>query len=160
MENTNLSIFEWKQIRRIYNENNEKWYFSVIDIIQVLTEQDDYKKSQSYWTTLKNRLKKEWSEIVTNCDKLKLLASDWKKYNTDVADIETILRLIQSVPSKKAEPIKMWLANVWSERMQEITKPEMSLNRARENWLKVWRSEKWITQRIQELRWNLKLEKV
>ena len=148
MENKNLSIFEWKNIRKLYDEKKEKWYFSVIDIVWALTEQDDYKKSQSYWTTLKNRLKNEWSEIVTNCDKLKLIASDWKYYNTDVADIETLLRLIQSVPSKKAEPIKLWLAKVWYERMQELTDPEKSIDRARENWLKAWRSEKWITQRM------------
>jgi len=141
-------LFEWKQIRRIYDEKKDIWYFSLIDIIGVLTEQEDYKKAQSYWTTLKNRLKKEWSEIVTNCDKLKLVASDWKKYNTDVADIETILRLIQSVPSKKAEPIKLWLAKVWNERMQEITDPEKSIDRARENWKKIGRSDKWITWRM------------
>ncbi|EKD66840.1 MAG: hypothetical protein ACD_49C00008G0004 [uncultured bacterium (gcode 4)] len=151
MQDNNLSIFDWKKIRRIYNEKIEKWYFSVIDIIGVLTEQDDYKKSQSYWTTLKNRLKKEWSQMVTNCDKLKLMASDWKYYNTDVADVadvETLLRLIQSVPSKKAEPIKLWLARVGYERMQEITDPEKSIDRARENWLKAGRSEKWITGRM------------
>lgn len=148
MQEKNLSVFEWKKIRKIYDEKQEKWYFSVIDIVWALTEQEDYKKAQSYWTTLKNRLKKEKSEIVTNCDKLKLMASDWKYYNTDVADTETLLRIIQSVPSKKAEPIKLWLAKVWYERMQEITDPEISINRARENWLKAWRSEKWITQRM------------
>ncbi len=148
MQEKNLSIFEWRKIRKIYDEKQEKWYFSVIDIVWALTEQDDYKKAQSYWTTLKNRLKKEKSEIVTNCDKLKLMASDWKYYNTDVADTETLLRIIQSVPSKKAEPIKLWLAKVGYERMQEITDPEISINRARENWLKAWRSEKWITMRM------------
>ncbi len=148
MENNNLSIFDWKKIRRIYDEKKEKWYFSVIDITAALIDQENYKKSQSYWTTLKNRLKKEWSKVVTNCDKLKLTASDWKKYNTDVADVETLLRIIQTVPSKKAEPIKLWLAKVGYERMQEITDPEKSIDRARENWLKAWRSEKWITQRM------------
>jgi hypothetical protein len=146
--NNDLTLFEWKRIRRIYDEKKETWFFSLIDIIAVLTEQEDYKKAQSYWTTLKSRLKKEWSQVVTNCDKLKLLASDWKRYNTDVADIETILRLIQSVPSKKAEPIKLWLAKVGNERMQEITDPEKSIDRARENWQKLWRSEKWITWRM------------
>ncbi|MDD2566237.1 MAG: BRO family protein [Candidatus Gracilibacteria bacterium] len=148
MENNNLSVFEGKKIRKIYDEKREKWYFSVIDIIGVLTEQDDYKKAQSYWTTLKNRLKKEGSEIVTNCDKLKLMASDGKKYNTDVSDTETILRLIQTIPSKKAEPIKLWLAKVGYERMQEITDPEKSIDRARDNWKKSGRSDKWITQRM------------
>jgi len=148
MNNDNLSVFEWKKIRKGYDEQKEKWYFSVVDIIWVLIEQDDNKKAKSYWTTLKNRLKKEWSQLVTNCDQLKLLASDWKFYITDVADVETILRLIQSVPSKKAEPIKLWLAKVGYERMQEITDPELSIDRARENWKKAWRSEKWITQRM------------
>lgn len=148
MQNTNITLFEGKKIRKIYDEKKEKWYFSVIDIVWVLTEQDDYKKAKTYWTTLKNRLKNEWSEVVTNCDQLKLMASDWKYYNTDVADIETLLRIIQTVPSKKAEPIKLWLAKVGYERMQEITDPEKSIDRARENWLKAWRSEKWITQRM------------
>lgn len=148
MQTNTPSLFEWKKIRRIYNEQKEKWYFSVIDIIGVLTEQNDYKKAQSYWTTLKSRLRKEGSEVVTNCDKLKLLASDGKNYLTDVADTETLLRLIQSVPSKKAEPIKLWLARVGYERMQEIADPEKSIDRARENWIRAGRSEKWITQRM------------
>lgn len=148
MENKNLTLFEWKKIRRIFDEEKETWFFSLIDIIGVLTEQDDYKKAKTYWTTLKNRLKNEWSEVVTKCDQLKMLAQDGKMRLTDVADIETILRLIQSVPSKKAEPIKMWLAKVWNERMQEITDPEKSIDRARENWQKLWRSEKWITWRM------------
>lgn len=148
MQEKNLSIFEWKKIRKIYDEKQEKWYFSVIDIVWALTEQDDYTKSRKYWNKLKERLKNEWNELVTNCHQLKLMASDWKYYNTDVADTETLLRIIQSVPSKKAEPIKLWLAKVGYERMQEITDPEISINRARENWLKAWRSEKWITQRM------------
>ncbi len=148
MQEKNLSIFEWKKIRRIYDEKKEKWYFSVIDIVWALIEQEDYQLSRNYWKVLKNRLKKEWSESVTNCNQLKLLASDWKYYNTDVADVEALLRIIQSVPSKKAEPIKLWLAKVWYERMKEITDPEISINRARENWLKAWRSEKWISMRM------------
>lgn len=145
---SDLIIFENFNIRRIYDDKQEKWFFSVVDIVQALTEQIDYKKAQSYWTTLKNRLKNEGSEVVTKCDKLKLEASDGKKYLTDVADTETILRLVQSIPSKKAEPIKVWLAKVGYERMQEITDPEMSINRARENWIKLGRSEKWIQQRM------------
>lgn len=144
----NISIFEWKKIRKVYDEDKEKWYFSVIDIVWVLTEQDDYQLSRNYWKVLKNRLKKEWNQSVTNCNQLKMLASDGKYYNTDVADVETLLRIIQTVPSKKAEPIKLWLARVWYERMQEITDPEKSIDRARENWLKAWRSDKWITQRM------------
>ena len=137
-----IIIFENYKIRRHFDEKKEKWYFSVIDIIAVLTNQVDHKKSQSYWTTLKSRLKKEGSEVVTNCDKLKLVASDNKKYLTDVADVETILCLIQSVPSKKAEPIKLLLAKIGYERMQETIDPEKSINRARENWQKHGRSQK------------------
>jgi hypothetical protein len=113
-----------------------------------LTEQIDYQKARNYWNKLAERLRKEGSEVVTNCQRLKLIASDGKKYLTDVADTETVLRLVQSVPSKKAEPIKLWLAKVGYERMQEITDPEMSINRARENWIKLGRSEKWIQQRM------------
>ena len=143
-----IAIFENFKIRRHFDGKKEKWYFSVIDIIAVLTEQKDYKKAQSYWTTLKNRLKKEGNEVVTNCDKLKLVAKDGKRYLTDVADVETILRLVQSVPSKKAEPIKLWLAKVGYERMQETIDPEKSINRARGNWQKHGRSQRWIQQRM------------
>jgi DNA-damage-inducible protein D len=127
---------------------SKKWYFSVIDIIAVLTEQKDYLKAKTYWTTLKNRLKNEGSEVVTNCDRLKMIAKDGKKRLTDVADVETILRLVQSVPSKKAEPIKLWLARVGYERMEEITDPEKSINRARENWERHGRSKGWIQRRM------------
>lgn len=146
--NTSLAIFENFKIRRTYDEKTETWYFSVIDIVTVLIEQHDFKKAQSYWTTLKNRLKKEGSEIVTKCDKLKLQSADGKFYKTDVANVETILRLIQSIPSKKAEPIKLWLAKVGYERMQEMVDPEKALNRSREYWQKQGRSEKWIQQRM------------
>ncbi len=143
-----LTVFGAFKIRRHYDEEKEKWYFSVIDIIVALIDQPDFKKAQSYWTTLKNRLKKEGSEIVTNCDKLKMLSSDGKKYFTDVADVETILRLVQSVPSKKAEPIKLWLAKVGYERIEEMNDPALALNRSREYWQKQGRSEKWIQQRM------------
>lgn len=148
MIDKNISLFEWKKIRKIYDEKKEKWYFSVIDIVWALIEQEDYQLSRNYWKVIKNRLKKEWNESVTNCNQLKMLASDWKYYNTDVADVETLLRIIQTVPSKKAEPVKLWLARVGYERMQEITDPEKSLDRARENWLKSWRSDEWITRRM------------
>ncbi len=143
-----LAIFENFRIRRHYDEKKETWYFSVIDIIAALVEQPDFKKAKSYWTTLKNRLKQEGSELVTKCDQLKMLSADGKLYKTDVADVETILRLIQSVPSKKAEPIKLWLARVGYERMQEMADPEKALNRGREYWQKQGRSEKWIQQRM------------
>jgi DNA-damage-inducible protein D len=143
-----LAIFETYKIRRVYDEQKEVWYFSVIDIIAVLIEQKDSKRAKSYWTTLKNRLKSEGSELVTKCDQLKMLAQDGKMRETDVANVETILRLVQSVPSKKAEPMKLWLARVGFERMQEMNDPERALNRSREYWQKQGRSEKWIQQRM------------
>ena len=152
-----LAIFEGKKIRRHWDEKREKWYFSVTDIIAVLIEQPDFKKAQSYWTTLKSRLKQEGNESVTKCDKLKLQSADGKYYKTDVADVETLLRLIQSVPSPKAEPIKLWLARGGYERIQETTDPEKSINRGRMNWQRMGRSQKWIQQRMmgQEIRSKL-----
>ena len=149
-----LAIFEGKKIRRIWDEKAEKWYFSVIDIVAVLTEQSDYNRAKTYWTTLKNRLKNERSEMVTNCDRLKMLAQDGKMRETDAADTETLFRLIQSVPSPKAEPIKLWLAKVGYERIEEINNPEKALNRSRDYWQKMGRSGKWIQQRMmgQEIR--------
>ncbi len=145
---TDLAIFEDYKIRRQYNEKTETWYFSVVDIISALIQQPDHRRAQSYWTTLTNRLKEEGSEVVTKCDQLKLPASDGKSYMTDVADAEVLLRLIQSVPSPKAEPIKLWLAKVGYERMKEIADPTLSIDRARDNWQKLGRSEKWIQQRM------------
>jgi hypothetical protein len=145
---SSLVIFEDFKIRRHYDEKTETWYFSVIDIIAALTEQMDFQLARNYWKVLKNRLAKEGSEVVTNCNQLKLLAEDGKMRETDVANTETILRLIQSVPSKKAEPIKLWLARVGYERMQEMSDPEKALNRSREYWQKQGRSEKWIQQRM------------
>lgn len=146
--NNNLAIFEDYNIRRTYDESNEVWYFSVIDIVRVLIQQADYQAARKYWNKLKERLNKEGSQSVTNCHQLKLKATDGKLYLTDVADVETLLRLIQSVPSPKAEPIKLWLAKVGYERIQEIADPEKSINRARENWQKHGRSDKWIQQRM------------
>lgn len=146
--NNTLAVFEDYKIRRIYDEKTETWYFSVVDIIQVLIQQPDYQAARNYWKVLKNRLNKEGSESVTFCNRLKLKAADGKKYLTDMANPETLLRLIQSIPSPKAEPIKMWLAKVGYERMQEMADPEKSLNRARENWQKHGRSKKWIQQRM------------
>jgi DNA-damage-inducible protein D len=149
-----IIMFEGRNVRRIWDEKKELWYFSVIDIVAILTEQNDFKKAQSYWTTLKNRLKGEGNESVTKCDKLKLMSSDGKYYKTDVADVETILRIIQSIPSKKAEPIKLWLAKVGYERVQEMSDPEKALNRSRDYWQKMGRNQKWIQQRMmgQEIR--------
>lgn len=144
----NLAVFEKFNIRRIYDEEKGIWYFSVVDIIQALTEQPDKMKARKYWNKLSERLRKEGSQVVTNCHQLKLVAEDGKMRETDVADPETLLRLIQSVPSKKAEPIKLWLAKVGYERMKEIADPEISLNRARNSWQNLGRSEKWIQQRM------------
>ena len=142
------TLFEQHQIRRLYDDATETWWFSVIDIIQVLIEQPDYKAAQNYWKVLKNRLGKEGSQLVTDRNQLKMQAADGKMYNTTVAKAETLLRLVQSVPSPKAEPIKLWLAKVGYERMQEMADPSLGLDRARELWRKHGRSEKWIQQRM------------
>ena len=142
------ALFEAHAIRRVYDEDTETWWFSVVDIMQVLTQQPDYQTARKYWNKLKERLGKEGSESVTNCHRLKLPAADGKNYLTDVATAETLLRLVQSVPSPKAEPIKLWLAKVGYERMQEMSDPALSLDRARETWQKHGRSEKWIQQRM------------
>lgn len=148
MNDNNLSFFENYKIRRHYDEQNETWYFSVVDILQVLIQQPDYQTARKYWNKLKERLKREGSESVINCHQLKLVAADGKKYLTDVANPETLLRLIQSVPSPKAEPIKLWLAKTGYERMQDMADPARSLDRAREYWQQHGRSEKWIQQRM------------
>jgi hypothetical protein len=148
MINKSLAVFENYSIRRIYDEKSETWYFSVVDIIQALIQQPDYQAARNYWKVLKNRLNKEGSEAVTKCNRLKLVAEDRKMRLTDVADPETLLRLIQSVPSPKAEPIKLWLAKVGYERMQDMADPARSLERAREYWQQHGRSEKWIQQRM------------
>ena len=142
------AIFEQHQIRRIYDEATETWWFSVVDIIQALTQQPDDLTARKYWNKLKERLGKEGSEVVTNCHQLKMTAADGKQRLTDAATAETLLRLVQSVPSPKAEPIKLWLARVGHERMQEMADPALALNRARELWQKHGRSEKWIQQRM------------
>jgi len=142
------AFFEDHAIRRIYDEETEIWWFSVIDIIQVLTQQADYQTARKYWNKLKERLAKEGSQLVTSCHHLKMTAQDGKQRLTDVAAAETLLRLVQSVPSAKAEPIKLWLAKVGFERMQEIADPALSLDRARETWQQHGRSEKWIQQRM------------
>jgi hypothetical protein len=142
------AIFEDREIRRLYDEKTETWFFSVVDIVQILTQQPDYQAARNYWKVLKNRLSKEGSQLVTNCNQLKLPAADGKNYLTDVANAETLLRLVQSVPSPKAEPIKLWLAKVGYERMQEMSDPALALERARATWQKHGRSEKWIQQRM------------
>jgi len=143
-----LAVFEDFKIRRIYDEKSEMWYFSVVDIIAALTQQPDYQSARNYWKVLKNRLKKEESQAVTDCNRLKMIAADGKMRLTDAATPETLLRLIQSVPSPKAEPFKLWLAKVGYERIQDMSDPARSLDRAREYWQQRGRSEKWIQQRM------------
>ena len=140
--------FEGYSIRRHHDEKTDTWWFSVVDIIQALTGQADHQTARKYWNKLKERLKKEGSQSVTNCHRLKLQAADGKQYLTDTATAETLLRLVQSIPSPKAEPIKLWLAKVGYERMREMGDPALSLDRARETWKKHGRSEKWIAQRM------------
>ena len=142
------AIFEGRKIRRQWDEKKEKWIFSVVDIVAVLTDQLNFQLARNYWKVLKNRLKNEGSEVVTKCNQLKMEADDNKMRETDAADVETILLLVQSVPSPKAEPIKLWLAKVGYERIQETTDPEKSINRGRMNWQRLGRSEKWIQQRM------------
>jgi DNA-damage-inducible protein D len=140
-----VKLFEQQTVRTHWDEKDEKWYFSISDVIAILTESVD---PLAYWRKLKERLKKEGNETVTNSHGLKMKAADGKMRMTDVADTEQLLRLIQSIPSPKAEPFKQWLAKTGYERMKEIADPEQSLERARENWQKLGRSKKWIQQRM------------
>jgi len=142
---SNIKLFEDKQVRTHWDAELEKWFFSVIDVIEILTGSP---RPRKYWNALKTKLTAEGSELSSKLGQLKMLAEDGKMRDTDVADTETLLRIIQSIPSPKAEPFKQWLAKVGYERMQEIQDPEMGLNRARENWQKLGRSEKWIQQRM------------
>jgi hypothetical protein len=143
-----LAVFENYKIRRIYDETSETWFFSVVDVIAALIGQPDYQAARNYWKVLKNRLKKEGSQTVTKCNRLKMIAEDGKFRFTDAANAETLLRLIQSVPSPRAEPIKLWLAKVGYERIQDMSDPARSLDRARDYWKQHGRSEKWIQQRM------------
>ena len=146
--NITASQFDSKEIRRVYDEASETWWFSVVDVVQILIQQSDYQAARNYWKVLKNRLAKEGSQSVISCNRLKLPAADGKNYLTDVATAETLLRLVQTIPSPKAEPIKLWLAKVGYERMQEMADPAMSLERARKTWQQHGRSAKWIQQRM------------
>ncbi len=137
--------FEQIPIRRVWDEKAEKWWFSVVDVVGILSESLD---SRTYWKVLKNRLKQEGSQLVTKCNQLKLIGKDGKMRLTDVADTETLLRLVQSIPSPKAEPFKLWLAKVGYERLQETVDPQLAVNRARKHWQQWGRSGKWIEQRM------------
>ncbi len=143
-----LEVFQNYRIRRACDEQTQKWYFSAVDVLAALIQQPDYQAARNYWKVLKSRLKKEESQSVTNCNRLKMAAADGKSYATDVADTETLLRLVQSVPSPRAEPIKLWLAKVGYERIQDMGDPARSLDRAREHRQKHGRGEKWIQRRM------------
>jgi hypothetical protein len=143
-----IKLFEQKQVRTHWNENEEKWYFSIVDALAVLTESID---PQSYWRKLKQRLKEEGNETVTNCHALKMLAADGKMRLTDVADTEQLFRLIQSVPSPKAEPFKLWIAKVARERIDEIDDPELGIDRLMETYLRKGYSKEWINQRLKSI---------
>ena len=151
--NDKIQIFEDKKIRTAWNEETEEWYFSVVDVVGVLTEQSTQRGASNYWAKLKERLKAEGAEqLLTNCQQLKMTASDGKKRLTDVADTEQLLRIIQSIPSPKAEPFKLWLAQVGRERIEETIDPELAIDRALETYQKKGYSEEWIHQRLLSIR--------
>lgn len=148
MKNTAIKLFEEKQVRSIWNEEEEKWYFSVVDIIQILTESE---RPRKYWSDLKTKLKKEGSELSEKIGQLKMQSADGKYYQTDIADTEQLFRLIQSVPSPKAEPFKLWIAKVARERVDEIEDPEIGIDRLMETYLRKGYSKEWINQRLKSI---------
>jgi hypothetical protein len=148
---TALKLFEQKQVRSSWNEEEEKWYFSIVDVIAILSNQKDHQGARNYWKVLKSRLLKEGNETVTNCNRLKFIAEDGKMRMTDVADTEQLFRLIQSVPSPNAEPFKLWLAKVGNERLDEIADPEKGIDRLMETYLKKGYSKEWINQRLKSI---------
>ena len=148
---SNIKVFEDKKIRTHWNEQEEDWYFSVVDVVWILTDSKDYQTARNYWKVLKNRLNKEGSELVTICNQLKMQSADGKFYMQDVLNTKGILRLIQSIPSKKAEPFKMWLAQVGSERLDEIADPEKAILRGADFYRAKGYTEGWINQRLQTI---------
>ena len=148
---TAIKLFEQKQVRTHWDDEKEKWYFSIIDIVAILTDQVNFQKARKYWNKLRERLEKEGNETVTNCHRLKMLAADGKMRLTDVADTEQLLRLIQTIPSPKAEPFKLWLAKVGYERIEETADPELAFDRAMETYLKKGYSKAWINQRLKSI---------
>jgi hypothetical protein len=149
--NDKIQLFENQRIRTAWDEEKEEWYFSIVDVVAVLTDQPDQRHAAKYWSVLKTRLKKEGSELTTNCSQLKMRSADGKRYNTDVADTEQLLRIIQSIPSPKAEPFKLWLAQVGRERIEETIDPELTIDRALETYLKKGYTREWINQRLQAI---------
>lgn len=154
---SNIKIFEDKGIRTEWNAEEEDWCFSVVDVVEILTDSRDFQTARKYWNKLKQRLKDEGSELVTNCHRLKLPAQDGKLRETDVLNTKGILRLVQSIPSKKAEPFKMWLAQVGSERLDEIADPQKSIDRAVETYRQKGYPEEWITQRMMTIKMRKEL---
>ena len=150
-QNNQIQLFENKRIRTAWNAEKEEWYFSIVDVVGVLTDQPDYQAARNYWKVTKKRLKDEGNETVTSCNQLKMTATDGKKRLTDVADTEQLLRIIQSIPSPKAEPFKLWLAQVGRERIEETIDPELTIDRALETYLKKGYSREWINQRLQAI---------
>ena len=150
-QNNKIQLFEDKRIRTAWDEEKEEWYFSIVDVVAMLTEQSDYQAARNYWKVTKKRLKDEGNETVTSCNQLKMTASDGKKRLTDVADTEQLLRIIQSIPSPKAEPFKLWLAQVGRERIEETIDPELTIERALETYLKKGYTREWINQRLQAI---------
>lgn len=150
-QNDKIQLFEDKRIRTAWDEGKEEWYFSIVDVVAVLTDQPDQRHAAKYWSVLKSRLKKEGSELTTNCGQLKMLSADGKRYNTDVADTQQLLRIIQSIPSPKAEPFKLWLAEVGRERIEETIDPELTIERALETYLRKGYTREWINQRLQAI---------
>lgn len=146
-----VKLFEEKKVRTVWDDEQEKWYFSVVDVVGVLTDQPDTEHSRNYWKVLKHRLKKEGGELVTNCNQLKMLASDGKMYKTDVADTEQIFRIIQSIPSPKAEPFKQWMAGVAAERLDQMQDPELGIHQAMEDYKRLGYSDNWINQRLKSI---------
>ena len=146
-----LKIFEERQIRTVWDEVQEKWYFSIVDIVHILTESKDYVTARKYWNKLKQRLLSEGNETVTNCHQLKMMAADGKQRNTDVADLEQMLRLIQSIPSPKAEPFKRWLAQVGAERIHQMQDPELGIQQSLVDYKRLGYSDNWINQRLKSI---------
>lgn len=143
-----IQLFEEKKVRTLWNQDEEKWYFSIVDTVSVLTDSPNPRK---YWSVLKTRLKKEGSQLTTNCSQLKMQSADGKYYKTDVADTEQLFRLIQSIPSPKAEPFKLWLAQIAAERLDEMQDPELTIDRALEQYMSLGYSENWINQRLKSI---------
>ena len=150
--NESIQLFEDRRIRTAWDEASEEWYFSVVDVVGILSDQRDYDRARNYWKVLKSRIRKEGNELVTQCNQLKMVSpKDGKRYPTDVANTEVLLRIIQSIPSPKAEPFKLWLAQVGRERIEETIDPELTIERALETYLKKGYTREWINQRLQAI---------